>query len=595
MKKFLEIYHRSLLLKLIVFFLISLLVLFIFSDYFIDTFIHNTVIWYKVQTFRWFIIPFILTFFLFKMLSRPFSYYKKTTEEYQNVYKNYRLVVDNLIDDYFFYRHEPDKPFVYLSSSVSNVLGYNKNDFILKYKEIGAEDLFNNVFNRHYLYFNENLPIPPFEIKVINSNNDTTYLEIKEIPIFDEQKNIIAIEGIAKNITRQKIIENNLIEREKKYQIIFNSTFDGLLVIKDEMFIDCNQQILKIFDCTLEEIIMQTPFHYRFSPPLQPNGKSSRELAREKINLAYQGIPQHYEWIHLRNGKDPFPAEITLTKFTFENQDYILASVRDISERKQIINNLKEKEKKFKILYDNLPVGIIHLNTNKEILTINPAAENILTKNENYLLNDFIQQAFNILPNDLSSNSKYHVLELNHQSNIYTFSVITTMYKNNDESEYIILFEDITQNKQLLYSYKKQEQYFKEILENSRQILYKLNVETGNYEYISSALFDILGYTPEEFYQMNAEDIKNLIHPDDAINANSIVAKMISNINEHQNEFTIEYRFRHKNGSYVWLNDKYKIISNDFGMYIVGNIIEVTPLKEAEELIKYYRSILGKT
>ncbi len=489
----------------------------------------------------------------------------------------------------------PTKPFVYLSSSITNVLGYNKNDFILKYKEIGAEALFDDAFNRHQLYFKENLPLSAFEIKVKNSNNNITYLEIKEIPIFDEQKNIIAIEGIAKNITRQKLIENELTEREKKYQIIFNSTFDGLLVIKDEMFIDCNQQILKIFDCTLEEIIMHTPFHYRFSPPLQPNGKSSRELAREKINLAYQGIPQHFEWIHLRNGKDPFPAEITLTKFTFENQDYILASVRDISERKQIINHLKEKEEKFKLLYDNLPVGIIHLNNNKEILTINPAATNILTQNDTYLLNDFIQKAFAILPNNLSSNSKHHTIELTHDSTSYTLSVITTMYKNMDEIEYIILFEDITQNKKLLHSYKKQEQYFKEILENSRQILYKLNIETGNYEYISSALYDILGYTPEEFYQMSAEDIKNLIHPDDAINANSIVAKMISNINEHQNEFTIEYRFRHKNGSYVWLNDKYKIISNDFGTYIVGNIIEITPLKEAEELLKYYRTILGKT
>lgn len=595
MRNFFKRYQRSLFLKLVVFFFVSVLVVFLFSDFVIDAVVHNTVLWYKIQVYRWIIIPFLLTLLLFKILYKPFKDFRKAIESYDSINKNYRLVVDNLIDDYFFYRHEPHKPFVYLSSSVTNILGYAKADFITKYKAIGAESLFDNVFERHKFYFNEKLPPPPLEIVIKDSKNNNCYIEIKEIAIFNDKEEIVAIEGIAKNITKYKLVEKELNEHEKKYQTIFESTSDGLLVLKDDKFIDCNQRILKIYDCTLEELIMHTPFHYRFSPPIQANGKSSRELAREYIQAALNGIPQHFEWIHLRNGKNPFPAEISLTKFNFENEDYVLAVVRDISSRKTIINALKEKEETFKILYDNIPLGVIHLDSELKLLNMNPAVNKILSPNPHLVIEPFIEFLTPFLSTIEHTNQHQQLDFKNPESgkNI-SLSLYFTKFQKEDVFENIIVFEDISEKKQLLSAFNKQESYFREILENSRQILYKLNVETGNYEYISNAIFHILGYTPDEFYNMTADEIKSLLHPDDIIKANNIVAKMFSNINEKDNEFLVEYRIRHKNGTYKWLNDKYQVISNENGIYIVGNIMEMTELKEAEELIKRFRAQYGE-
>jgi len=595
MRRFFQLYQRSLTLKLIVFFFVSVFVIFLFSDFILDTFVQNTVLWYKIQIYRWIIIPFLLTLLLFKMLRKPFKFFRQTAESYDSVNKNYRLVVDSLIDDYFFYRHEPQKPFVYISSSVTNVLGYPKADFLTKYKTIGAESLYENVFERHSFYFTEKLPPPPLEIVVRDQNHKDCYLEIKEIPIFNEKEEIVAIEGIAKNVTKYKLVEKELHEHEQKYQTIFESISDGILVLKDDKFIDCNQKILEIYDCSLEELIMHTFFHYRFSPPMQANGKSSRDLARNYIQEAQKGIPQHFEWIHLRNGKNPFPAEISLSKFKFENEEFVLAVVRDISARKTIINTLKEKEETFKILYDNIPLGVIHLNTEYKLLNLNPAAQNILSPEPNSVIASFIDFLTPFL-STIEFANQHQQLEYKHPisgTNI-SLSLYFTKFQKEDVFEYIVVFEDISEKKQLLTAYNKQESYFKEILENSRQILYKLNIETGNYEYISNALYHVLGYTPEEFYRMTADEIKSLLHPDDIQKANNIVAKMINNINYHDNEFAVEYRIRHKNGTYKWLNDKYQVISNENGIYIVGNIMEMTELKEAEELIKRFRAQNGE-
>ncbi|MGQ9847012.1 MAG: PAS domain S-box protein [Bacteroidales bacterium] len=594
MRNFFKRYQRSLFLKLVVFFFVSSLVLFLFSDYVIDAVVHNTVLWYKIQVYRWIIIPFILTLFLFKMLHKPFKYFREALESYNSVSQNYRLVMDNLVDDYFFYRHEPEKPFVYLSSSVTNVLGYAKTDFLAKYKTIGAENLFKNVFDRHQFYLSEKLPPPPMELVIKDNKNNNCYLEIKEIPVLNDKYEIVAIEGIAKNITKYKLVEKELNEREKKYQTIFESISDGLLIMKDDKFIDCNQRILEIFDCTLEELIMHTPFHYRFSPPMQANGKSSRELAREYIQATLKGTPQHFEWIHLKNGKNPFVAEISLTKFNFENEDFVLAVVRDISMRKTIINRLKEKEETFKILFDNIPLGVIHLNSEFKLLNMNPSAHKILSPDAQLVIEPFIDFLKPFI-SDIKLTNQHQELDFKNpiSGKTISLSIYFTKFQKEDVFESIVVFEDISEKKQLLTAFNKQESYFREILENSRQILYKLNVETKNYEYISNAIFHILGYTPDEFYKMTADEIKSLLHPDDILKADSIVAKMMSNINEKDSEFLIEYRIRHKNGTYKWLNDKYKIISNENGTYIVGNIIEITELKKAEELIMRFRALYG--
>lgn len=595
MGNFFKRYQRSLFLKLVVFFFVSSLVIFLFSDFVIDQVVHNTLLWYKLQVYRWIIIPFILTIFLFRILYKPFKYFRKAIESYDSISKNYRLVMDNLIDDYFFYRHEPYKPFVYLSSSVTNVLGYPKADFITNYKTIGAEALFDNVFERHQFYLIEKLPPPPLEIVIKDNKSNNCYLEIKEIAIFNDKGEIVAVEGIAKNITKYKLVEKELNEHEKKYQTIFESISDGILVLKDDKFIDCNQRILEIFDCTLEELIMHTPFHYRFSPPMQANGKSSRELAREYIQAALKGIPQHFEWIHLRNGKDPFPAEISLTKFNFENEDFVIAVVRDVSLRKTIINTLKEKEETFKILYDNIPLGVIHLDSELKLLNMNPAAHKILSPNAHLVIEPFIDFLTPFL-STIEHVNQHQQLDFKNPVSGKNISLLIyfTKFQKEDVYERMVVFEDISEKKQLLSAFNKQESYFREILENSRQILYKLNVETGNYEYISNAIYHILGYTPDEFYNMTADEIKSLLHPDDILKANSIVAKMMSNINEKDNEFSVEYRIRHKDGMYKWLNDKYQVISSENGIYIVGNIMEMTELKEAEDLIKRFRAQYGE-
>ena len=145
------------------------------------------------------------------------------------------------------------------------------------------------------------------------------------------------------DITERKKAQADLRDSEARYRTLFEGAGDSIFLMREDRFIDCNTATLRMFGCSREQIIGAAP--YQYSPEFQPDGRSSEEKAEEKIAAAFRGETQFFEWQHFRQDGTPFDAEVTLNVVEIKGIPHLLATVRDISERKRRVEELAHSRK----------------------------------------------------------------------------------------------------------------------------------------------------------------------------------------------------------------------------------------------------------
>lgn len=149
---------------------------------------------------------------------------------------------------------------------------------------------------------------------------------------------------MAEDISERTKTADALKDSEEKYRSLFQSANDAIFLMDKDRFVDCNEKTFKLFGCTKEQIINHPPYEY--SPEYQPDGRTSQDKALEKINKALEGEPQFFEWTHCTHAKVNFDAEVSLTRIKLSGKYFLLAIIRDISERKMAQQRLIEAKNK---------------------------------------------------------------------------------------------------------------------------------------------------------------------------------------------------------------------------------------------------------
>jgi len=146
-----------------------------------------------------------------------------------------------------------------------------------------------------------------------------------------------------------------------------------------------------------------------------------------------------------------------------------------------------------------------------------------------------------------------------------------------DENEKIVhvihVARDITERKQMEDTLRHKEEHFRSLTENTLDTITVLNKE-GIISYESPSIKRVLGYEPEELIGKNAFE---LIHTEDLPVVMSAFKQGIQNPGSTQ---SIEYRFKHKDGSWRILESIGKtIINNHEFMGIIVNSRDITDRK----------------
>ena len=143
-------------------------------------------------------------------------------------------------------------------------------------------------------------------------------------------------------IAERKITEQALRESEANYRAIFEAANDAILVQDVDTFqiLDANSKVSEIFGYTPDELRNLTLHHL----------SADQHVYLEKdpspwLNKAAEGTPQLFEWFSRDKAGRSFWVEVNLKGAVIGGNDRLLAVVRDITERKQLEERLREAQK----------------------------------------------------------------------------------------------------------------------------------------------------------------------------------------------------------------------------------------------------------
>lgn len=151
---------------------------------------------------------------------------------------------------------------------------------------------------------------------------------------------------------RQRKLKKQIENEKDKFENIFNSASDGITILTNGKFTDCNSSIINLLGLNdTKELLNLKPS--QLSPKYQPDGRLSLDKSIEMIDIAIKNGYNHFQWLHKKADESEFWCDIMLTNISTNNDEQILHAVwRDISKQKeleteilQINSNLEQKVK----------------------------------------------------------------------------------------------------------------------------------------------------------------------------------------------------------------------------------------------------------
>ncbi len=279
-------------------------------------------------------------------------------------------------------------------------------------------------------------------------------------------------------------------------------------------------------------------------------------------------------------------------RIVFCTEDEIIAIVRDITQRKRSESALHRQA----VAMAKASEGIAILDADGEVIYCNAARlkiygydslEELLGKSWKVFYEGAELQRFEseVLP--ALAQKGYYITEAvgcrRDASNV-PIDVSLTMLP---DGEMICIVRDISERKETAAALRESERFTQQIAEASPNILYVYDLIEQKNVYANASLTHILGYTTEELQAMGPQMLATLMHPEDFSKRSDYLQQVETGCEGEI--FEIEYRMRHKNGSWRWLVSRDTLFAKTAEgqlKQILGTATDITESKQAEDEIK---------
>ncbi len=245
----------------------------------------------------------------------------------------------------------------------------------------------------------------------------------------------------------------------------------------------------------------------------------STELFEKQIKqIVFEGADV-YQIDHYRKDGSIVPLEINTRAVEIDGNMLLFSSARDITERKQTEQALKEREARYRYLFEYSQVANALVGLDGTIIDANEAAAKLYGYNKDEIIGknllefftpDSAQKAAEAIAGGLQGEraaaTEFDVITKQGPRTFFFPGGYHVVVEGGKETGFLISAVDITERNQAENALKQSEERYRTILEEMEDGYFEVDL-AGNFTFVNDAVCGQLGYPREELVGMNNRNI----------------------------------------------------------------------------------------
>lgn len=385
-------------------------------------------------------------------------------------------------------------------------------------------------------------------------------------PLFDESGQMRAALGVSVDITEQKRMEEALQKSEEYYRAIFENSGTAMAIVEEDGLISkVNSESEALFGRPPQEIEGMMSWDEFIA---EGDREGLRELFRRGQRRLKTPTAQYEADLIDRWGR--IKCGLIRASIIPRTRQYIV-SVTNITEEKRMEVALKKSEEMYRTLVEDQTELICRFLPDGTLTFVNEAYSRYFGRSRE----DLVGMSFlPMIPEEDREGVRDHLASLSRDRPTAAFihrvvlpdgEVRWIQWTNRailggggEVTEFQSSGEDITERRAAEEALKESEERLKLAVEGGNLGVWDWNLETGE-EAFSYKWGEILGYSPEEL-ETRQGIWDRLVHPEDRTRVKQALKNHLDGLTPY---CETEHRMRSKDGGWVWILGRGKVVSWD--------------------------------
>ena len=382
----------------------------------------------------------------------------------------------------------------FISPNVEKIYGYNPEEIYssegedIWFGRIYPDDV-ENIKEAYKALFEQK---SQFDVEYRIKRKDGTWIWLYDrSEIVYEKEGVLYADGVFSDVTQHKSIEVALKESEEKFRTITEQSFLGVVIIQDNLLKYVNKAISIIYGYSIEEML-NWPALELFKAVHPEDRAIAMERVRRKVDAELADSIVHPYRVFTKSGELKWVESYSRT-IQYKGKNAFLATILDVTEKKEAEQKLIESEEKYRGILDNIKEAYFEVDLKGNFTFFNDAFIGFIgyTKNELLGVNyrNFVDdenknkifKVYNEVYKTSMANTNFQFQFSKSKGDIVTCE--SSVYLRYDSEGNKIGFNgvarDITEKFRLEQKVKESEEKFRLAFENAADAIIWADVKTG--------------------------------------------------------------------------------------------------------------------